>query len=574
MCANEPINGTSSLVVAITGHRDLFPEDFAELEAEVRRLLTQEKAKYPNTPLLLLSGLAEGADRIGARVAIALSIPYIAVLPIDPDLYVDDFASPASIREFEELLSSARSSIIMPLANGSTREDISRNGLARDRQYECQGQFLVNASQFLIAIWDKVETGKVGGTGEVVNLKLGKRQRSGHITFARVNGSGAGPVHIILARRKSTGAEMPTGTKCKVEYPKGTVCEEFEASYKLLDRYNADIAANAGKQQEVRKSWNALCEGNVATGLTPAMRWVAGVYSWADMLALSAAKRSLQLWNIVFILLAFGGLALGMMQILDRGWVMLLSYYAALILALLVAQSEVWAKRRVRHEDYRALAEALRVQFFWLAAGLPDLASAQYLRKQAGEMIWIRDALSECSLYGGLFANIRQTTKDAAARLDLARVWVKGQAKYFHDTSLKYQNKRTIFNRFAFLMAGIGFAFPIVGVPTQSIAAQTRLWIEPLSHAIAGVALVWASLAWNYMELRGFAREARQYAQMYDLFRAADELLEDFEADSSKESFTFAEETIRELGIEALSENGDWLAMHRERKLSPGLATG
>jgi hypothetical protein len=572
MCADDPINGTASLVVAITGHRDLFPEDYAGLEAEVRRLLTQEKAKYKNTPILLLSGLAEGADRIAARVAIALSIPYIAVLPMEPDFYVDDFTGPDSIREFEQLLRSAKSSIIMPLAKGSTREDISRTGLARDRQYECQGQFLVNASQLLIAIWDKIDTGKIGGTGEVVNLKLGKRQRSGHITFARVNGSGAGPVHIILARRMSTGVEMLTGTKCKVEYPKGTVCQEFEASYKLLDRYNGDIAANTGKQEEVRESWNWLCEGDVATGLTPAMQWVAGVYSWADMLALQAAKRSLLLWNIVFVLLALGGLALGMLHIFDRGWVMLLAYYAALVLALLVAQSEVWAKRRARHEDYRALAEALRVQFFWLAAGLPDLASEKYLRKQAGEMIWIRDAMSECSLYNGLRTNAGTT--DSASRLDLASVWVKGQAKYFHDTSLKHQNKRRIYNYFAFLMAGIGFAFPILGVLAQSIAGQSRSWIEPVAHAIAGVALVWASLAWNYTELRGFAREARQYARMYDLFRAADELLADFEAESSNESFAFAEETIRELGIEALSENGDWLSMHRERKLSPGLATG
>jgi hypothetical protein len=61
---------------------------------------------------------------------------------------------------------------------------------------------------------------------------------------------------------------------------------------------------------------------------------------------------------------------------------------------------------------------------------------------------------------------------------------------------------------------------------------------------------------------------------MSDLFRAADEDLKTFEKEAIEKSFQSAEDTIRELGHEALAENGDWLAMHRERKLTPGLSVG
>ena len=56
----------------------------------------------------------------------------------------------------------------------------------------------------------------------------------------------------------------------------------------------------------------------------------------------------------------------------------------------------LWQKRldaQGRYLDYRALAEALRVQFYWRLAGLNDSAAASYLRKQLDELRWIRDAL-------------------------------------------------------------------------------------------------------------------------------------------------------------------------------------
>src|ERR1700733_9713529 len=130
---NDSFAGTLSLVIAITGHRDLYPEDFEALRAEVGKVFEELKKAYPHTPLLLLSGLAKGADRIAVEAAIAANIPYIAVLPMPEHLYRQDFETEDSDADFEKLRSAAARCIVLPLEE-STVEPISAE--ARDKQYE------------------------------------------------------------------------------------------------------------------------------------------------------------------------------------------------------------------------------------------------------------------------------------------------------------------------------------------------------------------------------------------------------------------------------------------------------
>jgi hypothetical protein len=449
MPSNDPISGTVSLVIAATGHRDLHRQDYEDLEKEVGKIFTDLHKKYPTTPLLLLSGLAEGADRIVVRAAKAASFPiqYVAVLPMREDLYCKDFESEASRVEFEELLNGAQRYIVLPFAEGSTLGEIVHPGSARDLQYERLGEFLVNYSQVLIAIWDKKRTGKKGGTSEVVAMKLGEKRESGRLAIARMNGNGAGPVYELLARRVSAGSDMPPGVKVTHAYPAGSTREDYEASYGLLEQYNADVMrAGSGFAAAAAKSRSGLFEGAEPTGLIPAMVWVANVYAWSDTLAIHFATRSLRLWMAVFALLAVGGVALTWLHTPEGGVAAYFAYCACLGFAFGVAMWEVKGKRRGRHEDYRALAEALRVQFFWMVAGLPDLAAEKYLRKQVGETVWIRDAMSECGLYEDVLDRSRGGAAGAAARLSLAQKWVEGQWRYFSKRSKetrKTRRKRT-----------------------------------------------------------------------------------------------------------------------------------
>ncbi len=546
-------SGTISLVIAVTGHRDPVAEDVPGLEAEIGGIFEELRSQYPHTPLLLLSGLAEGADRIAVRAAIQAKVPYIAVMPMPVDLYRQDFTTADSDAEFMQLRVGAERCIELPLASGATVEPGSHT---RDRQYECLGRFLVQYSQILIAVWDQDRAMKTGGTSHVVAMKLREESSAGRLVFSRMNTNGAGPVYVVAARRSGAGTTTRPALRREIRYPLESAGEEYAASYRLLDRFNSDAARIATESRG-----NPL-GSQQAVGLSPAMEWAATVYARADALAIHFATASLQLWKAVFLLLAASGVALTGVHAMNGGTPFLAAYYGFLGAACALIAWEWKTRRRGRHEDYRALAEALRVQFFWMAAGLPDMAADQYLRKQSGEMVWIRDAMIGCALFEGVLDRAPGPVRDFASRLRFAQTWVTEQAGYFLKTKEKHERKKRRLTVFATAAVAVGLIAPLVAL------------MEPFAeagHAVAAIALWWAALAWNYVERRGFAQEARQYARMYHLFHTAGEDLERFERENN---FRAAEQTIRELGCEALTENGDWLAMHRERKLSIALAAG
>jgi len=190
------------------------------------------------------------------------------------------------------------------------------------------------------------------------------------------------------------------------------------------------------------------------------------------------------------------------------------------------------------------------------------MAAEQYLRKQSGEMGWIRDAISECGLYEGVLDRSPAGRDDLPLRFRLAHNWVTGQASYFSKTKHRHEKKERTLTIFAYAAAAVGLIAPLVGLIDR---------FEARSHAIAAIGLWWAALIWNYIERRAFAQESRQYAGMYSLFHDADEDLKKFEREKN---FEATENTFRELGREALAENGDWLSIHRERKLSVHMTAG
>ena len=83
------------LVIGVTGHRDLRTQDVPLLEREVAAIITRLQRDYigedVETPLILISALAEGADRVVARVALALDVRLIAPLPLPVAEYRRDF---------------------------------------------------------------------------------------------------------------------------------------------------------------------------------------------------------------------------------------------------------------------------------------------------------------------------------------------------------------------------------------------------------------------------------------------------------------------------------------------------
>lgn len=80
--------GLVPIIIGITGHRDLRKEDIPDLENKVRGIFQEARIKYPNSPIKVLSPLAEGVDRLVAKVALETGetgearAALIAILPM------------------------------------------------------------------------------------------------------------------------------------------------------------------------------------------------------------------------------------------------------------------------------------------------------------------------------------------------------------------------------------------------------------------------------------------------------------------------------------------------------------
>ena len=122
-----------------------------------------------------------------------------------------------------------------------------------------------------------------------------------------------------------------------------------------------------------------------------------------------------------------------------------------------------------RFQDYRALAEAMRVQLFWALAATPAAAD-NYLRKQSGELGWIQFALRGPALWGVALA----LTLDRPQREIVTRGWIEDQRDYFVGSGPDFKAGKARLNEQAaergkrwarrFLFSGLAFAVVLAAV--------------------------------------------------------------------------------------------------------------
>jgi hypothetical protein len=134
----------------------------------IRRQLTADDAA--GSPLLrLLSPLAEGADRLVAKLAIDRGYRLEAILPFAEEEYKRDFATPVTpgltpsqcLAEFDQLRSQALS--VLELDGDRDAENAS---------YEAVGRAVVRNSDVLLAIWNGMPGAGRGGTADTVRFAL------------------------------------------------------------------------------------------------------------------------------------------------------------------------------------------------------------------------------------------------------------------------------------------------------------------------------------------------------------------------------------------------------------------
>jgi hypothetical protein len=448
------------LVIGVTGHRDLFPDDVKKLRGKVAEIFQRLRDRFPDTPFLVLSPLAEGADRIVARVALDhFQARLIAPLPLPKEVYEQDFvgpsAQPGSLEEFQTLL--ARGTYFtLPLVEGCTPENIREHGPHRNAQYAQVGAYIVRRCQVLIALWDgnPFQKGEEGGTAEIIE-------------WARTRvpppfGPEPGPLDVneppviyhIVTPRKKTG--VPRGEPC-------TCCElKFEANNHgqgESDHKGKKLAENRRLEYEIPRAHDfngrvrrlaSLMTDDVGQSISyvvpsefrralpgPA-RSILPLYGMADTLAIRYQRenRATLRWLIVFALLAVLAFELyaHLPHYPPRPWA-LIFYPVFLCLALgtyafFVRHLDIQNK----YLDFRALAEGLRVQLFWRVAGVREEVVDHYLLNLQSELAWIRNAIRAWNVPRETVAPHEAESSDDndLAKFNIVlQCWVHDQWKFF-----------------------------------------------------------------------------------------------------------------------------------------------
>jgi hypothetical protein len=163
------------LRVGVTGHRigPKLPDQAAPaIHATVARLFAQMSSAFIDAAqgaqwafddappeLVVVSALAEGADRIVAEAGLDVGAALEAVLPAARGFYEHDFESAESKAQYRALLARARSVFELDNPDGT---------LAEKRGYEAAGLVMLAHADILIAIWDEGEAAGIGGTANIV----------------------------------------------------------------------------------------------------------------------------------------------------------------------------------------------------------------------------------------------------------------------------------------------------------------------------------------------------------------------------------------------------------------------
>ena len=576
------------LVIGVTGHRDLRPEDRAKLEEKVKEIFLELRRDYPATPLILVSALAEGADRLAAEVALAphMGVSLIAALPMPQDLYELDFESLAILEtpmgalavesssraEFRELLERAVASFELGVAHGNTRESIAEQGAKRDRQYELVGKFIAQNSQILIALWDGVESKRVGGTASVVQFQIAGVADTDPCALEDAEGF---PVYHVLTPRLKNPYPQGEVLHCRAIYPQAFAGNDERAKkyyakmFGRMNEYNEYVArADDDLADEIKQSKKYLLQDVAESALPEGMAATLNRYAVTDALAIRFRRR--WLWAQVLLhggtFLAFFGFVMfvhgegNRLRFLIAAFVMLA---ATLLGAYLFRRWEL----DTQHVDYRAIAEGLRVRFFWKLAGIRDSVADHYLGKQRTELDWIRNGFRGWRMEeegGAGSAQQNEQPRDEQSRSGLLgfvrKYWIDHQREYFSRTaerSLGKSENIEIFGYFCF--AAVIFLGALFFWPEM----REEKHLGPLAIALEGF-LALAAITHHFNNRMAYEEYSKQYERMASLFARGSELLGNFLERGELEN---AARCVKLVGCEALTENGDWVLLRRERPL-------
>lgn len=539
------------VVVGVSGHRDLIAADTGALRSRVREELKQIASLAKHSPRLLLTALAVGADQLVAQEALDLGWSLVAVLPMPLADFEQDFESPDELKTFRQLLERCCARYEIPWAD-CLDADISDR---RDQQYRNQGIVVARQSQVVLALWDGIPRGPGAcGTALVVDLcRHGIPADDGEILSQPET---SGLIHIPARRQRNPGQVLHS-------LPGTPADGKHTAVFSAIDALNgAARKLNNNQQARIGQSLDGLIPAAKQRSLGQGARYIAQRYAECDVLATAYQQRRKQVIQAASATTIFAGFALATYYVnLAQPWFIAyaLAIGLAYLLYFLLFRLPVF-KIEDHYLEYRALAEAVRVQFFWRLSGLTAPVSEHYLQLVKSNVGWIREAITNLN-----FVSLLLEPQPVIRPQWVRKHWIESQEAYFMGgESAPERGKAALRSRIQHRIDRAATLAVIIGaglVALEAGANFTTALAGFMNMAISFSAsfLLVAAILKGYAVTLGFEEEAATFEQAGGIFRNARAFLDNTPPEDMHR-FTAC---VFALGKYALAENAQWLLMHR-----------
>lgn len=530
------------LTIGVTGHRQIAEDCTTRIEAAVGTLFARLREKAPDAPLLLLTGLAEGADRLVARIAQERhGAELLVVLPRAAQDYRKDFTSPDSAAEFDRLLASARLVIAPPKDDPDPTVG-----------YAWAGHFTALHSHLLIALWDGNEARGDGGTAEIVRAKL-KGRYPGHDDDEPLHYDEGGAVaHVITAR---AGETSPDGVgRIEWLYPDAV-----------------RIGARSGEHRAatVVSAFNTLNRLLKTDGQTrDAGSHVDALKTATDRLATQFQKRANTAVRIMVLATVVAAISTAIHGTVDS-IVLTIITGSAVALGFAAWATSTWRKWQRLHTDLRALAEAGRIQAAWIASGLALSIADHYHPAQATSVAWIRRAIRTAFLLDYIQPSRAPSPEDRKRHADAGHAWIDEQVAYFlgnHGVVRRYRRQARHFAILGLVCLAIGLAI-VAGNKLLDVTHFHQTVLDTaLLLQISRIALAITASVQAYQAFMAFGDLQRSFAVSAHLFSLA---RDEAKAAADADDYPRLMRLIVKLGRAALVENVSWVILRRQRRVKP-----
>jgi hypothetical protein len=577
-----------SFRIGVTGHRDILPEDVEGARLKSRELLSTIKSSMPATRITVISGLAEGADRIFAEAALALNMSVEAVLPMPLKYYKKDFDDNSSAELDRILDTEAVQCIELPLTPGLDADDKTWPEGARNTLYANLSNDLRRRSNLLVALWDGKYKNLPGGTDDTIVKYLDAIPGNNDAAIELTDADGAPlngePLAYWIPTRRISSHKLASAVAgeylpCWLAASGERFCQwpnppdDFQQELTEFDRFNQQYL-------ELSQSDSLLSYGNLLDGCSDTLKEEAQqlkesdqAYVMADSLALYFQARSDRLFKCFSLMTALMGLLFLVYAKLAAVQILLIGYLALFFVGVFIHQRGGKRQWFTRHLVYRCLAETMRVRFFLDLAGARDGANIHSLLETTGinkfrGFSWIRHIMQSTNPVAHWSPLEIVTAED---RIDLARrLWIEDQADYFqrkthqlhlHHLKLEKIKKWVIWGLIAATVGLVFFKKFLLG-----IGLTDHLSLKTLLIFLMGLLPFWLGV-WEVYQSKMAVKELMwQYRNQSDNYSSTNRMLQE------SSNVEYQKSLIARLGQSSILENFLWIINRYHREHEPPVA--